>query len=191
MDMKLILLSGPQAVGKMTVGQELEKITNLKLFHNHMTIDLVAPFFSYNSEVGKKLVHSFRMQIFEEVANSDLEGLIFTYVMNYDEEEEWEYLDRIQNIFKKQNAQIYYVELEADLEERLKRNRTENRMKNKPTKRDIEVSEQRVLGAETKHRQNSYPKEVENKGYSNYFKINNTKLSAEEVAKQIKEKWNL
>lgn len=33
--MKFILITGPQAVGKMTVGQELEKITNLKLFHNH------------------------------------------------------------------------------------------------------------------------------------------------------------
>ena len=42
--MKFILLFGPQAVGKMTVGQELAKITDLKLFHNHMTIDLVSHF---------------------------------------------------------------------------------------------------------------------------------------------------
>ena len=42
--MKFILIFGPQAVGKMTVGQELAKITNLKLFHNHMTIDLVGHF---------------------------------------------------------------------------------------------------------------------------------------------------
>ena len=41
---KLVLLTGPQAVGKMTVGQELAKITGLKLFHNHMTIDLVSNF---------------------------------------------------------------------------------------------------------------------------------------------------
>lgn len=31
--MKFILIFGPQAVGKMTVGQELVKITTLKLFH--------------------------------------------------------------------------------------------------------------------------------------------------------------
>ena len=36
--MKFILIFGPQAVGKMTVGQELQKITGLKLFHNHMTL---------------------------------------------------------------------------------------------------------------------------------------------------------
>ncbi len=40
--MELVLVFGPQAVGKMTVGQELDKITKLKLFHNHMTIDLVS-----------------------------------------------------------------------------------------------------------------------------------------------------
>lgn len=43
--MKFILIFGPQAVGKMTVGQELAKLTDLKIFHNHMTIDLVSPFF--------------------------------------------------------------------------------------------------------------------------------------------------
>lgn len=59
--MKFLIIVGPHAVGKMTVGQELEKITGLKLFHNHMTIELVSPFFSYGTETGKKLVHSFRM----------------------------------------------------------------------------------------------------------------------------------
>ena len=39
--MKFIIITGPQAVGKMTVGQELVKITNLKLLHNHMTIELL------------------------------------------------------------------------------------------------------------------------------------------------------
>ena len=38
---KFIMIVGPQAVGKMTVGQELSKITNLKLLHNHMTIELL------------------------------------------------------------------------------------------------------------------------------------------------------
>ena len=36
--MKLLFLIGNSAVGKMTVGQELMKITNMRLFHNHMTI---------------------------------------------------------------------------------------------------------------------------------------------------------
>lgn len=42
--MKLIILFGPQAVGKMTVGQSLASLTNFKLFHNHMSIDFVSQF---------------------------------------------------------------------------------------------------------------------------------------------------
>ena len=78
--MKFVLIFGPQAVGKMTVGQELAKITGLKLFHNHMTIDLVNPFFDYGTKGGKRLVNLFRHEIFEEVSKSSLYGLIFTYV---------------------------------------------------------------------------------------------------------------
>ena len=33
-----IMICGPQAVGKMTVGQELAKLTGYKLFYNHILI---------------------------------------------------------------------------------------------------------------------------------------------------------
>ena len=186
--MKLVTIIGPQAVGKMTVGQELEKITGLKLFHNHMTIELVSKFFDYGPEQGKRLVHSFRMQIFEEVAKSDLEGLIFTYVWAFNLKEDEEYYNKIKNIFENQGADIYLVELEADLEERVRRNETENRLLNKPTKRNIEWSKKNLLKDVEKYRLNSLPGEVKEK---NYLRINNTNISAEEVAKIIKEKFKL
>ena len=84
--MKLVIIFGPQAVGKMTVWHELEKITGLKLFHNHMTIELVSKYFSYGTPTGKRLVKLFREENFEEVVNSDLEGLIFNYLWYFDQE---------------------------------------------------------------------------------------------------------
>lgn len=48
--MKFVLIFGPQAVGKMTVGHALEQTTELKLFHNHMTIDLLHPYFGFSQE---------------------------------------------------------------------------------------------------------------------------------------------
>jgi hypothetical protein len=71
--MKLVIIFGPQAVGKMTVGHELEKVSDLKLFHNHMTIELVQPFFNYGTAEGKRLVKLFRNEIFKDVANSNQE----------------------------------------------------------------------------------------------------------------------
>lgn len=185
--MKLILIFGPPAVGKMTVGHELEKITNLKLFHNHMTIELVDPFFSYNTKTGKKLVKLFRKEIFEEVANSDLEGLVFTFVWFLDDKKDWNYTKKISNIFKKKGGEVCFVELEADLEERIMRNKSPHRLEHKPTKRDVEFSEQKLKEAED-HRMNSQEGEIKEK---NYIKINNTNLDPTTVALKIKEKFNL
>ena len=129
--MKFVLITGPQAVGKMTVGQELEKITDLKLLHNHMTIEILIKIFKYSSESFKKLNEEFRIQIFKEFAKSDQYGMIFTTTWDFDDKEEWERIYEYIKIFKEYNAEIYIVELEADLDERLKRNKTENRLANK------------------------------------------------------------
>ncbi len=186
--MKLVIIFGPPAVGKMTIGQELEKITGLKLFHNHMTIELVAPFFSYSTGTGRRLVKLFREEMFKEVAGSDLEGMIFTYVWYFDEKGDWEYIEEITDIFKQKGADIYYVELEADLEERLHRNVTPHRLLHKPTKRDVVFSEDSMKKASVEHRMNSFPGEVKEK---NYIKINNTNLDAKTVAMTIKSEFDL
>ena len=50
--MKLVFLIGNAAVEKMTVGQELMKITDLRLFHNHMSIEPVLEIFGeFNGEI--------------------------------------------------------------------------------------------------------------------------------------------
>lgn len=73
--MKLLFLLGSGAVGKMTVGQELMKITDLRLFHNHMTIEPVIEIFG---KINKNAVKRMRDVIFEEFAASDCYGMIFT-----------------------------------------------------------------------------------------------------------------
>ena len=185
---KLVLITGPQAVGKMTVGQELTKITNLKLFHNHMSIDFVSNFFSYGTEIGRNLVNKIRMEILEAVAKSDLEGIIFTVVMAYDCKEDVEQMEKMKNSFKENNGEVYYIELQAPLEIRMERNKTENRKKHKPSKRDEEFSERLLLRSDIAFRTESEEGEVTEK---NYLKIDNTNISAKEVAKIIKEKFNL
>jgi hypothetical protein len=56
--MKFIVVFGPPAVGKMTVGYELEKLTGFRLFHNHMTIELVLNFFDYEQPQFHRLLLS-------------------------------------------------------------------------------------------------------------------------------------
>lgn len=183
--MKLILLIGSGAVGKMTVGQELTKITNLRLFHNHMMIEPVLEIFgSYN----KTAIARLREVIFEEFAKSDLEGLIFTFMWAFDHQDDWDYTQHVADLFASHGAEIYCVELIADQEVRLQRNQTENRLQNKASKRDTAFSEKRILIEDSKYRLVSNEGEVP---FKNYLRLDNTHLSAEEAAAIIKEKFRL
>lgn len=186
--MKFVLIVGPHAVGKMTVGQELSQLTGLKLFHNHMTIDLVSQFFSYGTEQGKRLVALFRREIFEEVAKSDLAGMIFTYMWAFDQQSDWDYIDYVCSIFESQNSEIYLVELEADYDLRIERNKTPNRLENKPTKRDLEQSEKIFKHLEEKLRLNSHEGEIKRE---QYMRINNSDLPPKKVAQMICEHFHL
>jgi hypothetical protein len=185
--MKFILIFGPQAVGKMTVGQQLEKITELKLFHNHMTIELLCPFLGFSPEMWE-LSNLFRQKIFEAVSKSDSYGMIFTFVWAFDLQEDWDYVKNVCDIFEGIGGEVFFVELEADFDERLERNRTPHRLEQKPSKRNVEQSEYRMRIATENHRLNSFEGEIARK---NYIKINNTNLTPEVVAKNIKEKFIL
>ena len=185
---KFVLICGPQAVGKMTVGQELTKITDLKLFHNHMTIEMLLPIFEHKTKEFKELNKMFRNQVFEKFANSDQYGLIFTFIWDFDRREDWEYVESVIKTFEDKGGDTYIVELEAELEQRVERNKTENRLLNKPTKRNLEWSHNELLRCMEDHRMNSNEGEVQHK---NYLRINNTNLSPQQVAKIIKEKFEL
>ena len=83
--MKFVLIFGSGAVGKMTVGQELMKLTGLKLFHNHMAIEPVIAVFGY---YDGPLVAEIREAFFRRFAASDQPGMIFTFMWDFDRRED-------------------------------------------------------------------------------------------------------
>ena len=91
-------------------------------------------------------------------------------------------------IFEKENASVYYIELEADAEERIRRNKSANRLKHKPSKRNFKASEQELLETDRDHILNSSANEFQN---NNYFKINSTNLTSNETARMIKRRFDL
>ena len=186
--MKLVIIMGPHAVGKMTDGQELAKITGLKLFHNHMTIDVVSDLFANMPKEQWRLTFLFRREIFEAFAKSDEYGLIFTYMCAFEQASEWEYLNSLEALFAAHGAETYYVELEAGFDVRIERNKTDNRLLHKSTKRDIEKSETLFRRLEAEHRLNSYDGEVQK---THYIKINNTDRAPKDAAREIKTAFGL
>lgn len=179
--MKLLFLFGNTSVGKMTVGQELTKITPLRLFHNHMMIEPVLEVFgSFRSDVISKL----RSVIFEEFAKSDQYGLIFTFMWAFDQSADWEYISRIREQFALPEEDVYYVELVAPQDIRLQRNATENRLMHKASKRDVEASNARLIQDDLRYRCESLPGEIP---FPNYLRLDNSHIPPEHAARIIQE----
>ena len=183
--MKLLLLVGNGAVGKMTVGQELMKQTGLRLFHNHMTIEPVLEIFG---EFHTNAIMQMRDVIFREFAKSGNYGMIHTVMWAFDAPEDWDYIYHVVEIFESQGADIYCVELVAPQEIRLQRYETPHRLAYKPSKRDLLASRERVLAMDRQHRFESYPGEIP---FNNYIRIDNSNLEPEVVATMIKERFVL
>lgn len=183
--MNLVVILGSGAVGKMTVGQELQKITDYRLFHNHMMIEPVIEIFGgFHGGVVNKL----RDDIMDAFIETEYSGLIVTYMMAFDFPSEWDYINGLKEKFEATGGEVYFVELVADQEVRLKRNGTENRLKNKASKRDISVSNDRLKHEDSNYRLVSHDGEFP---YENYIKIDNTNLEPDKVASMIKERFNL
>ena len=183
--MDLIVLIGSGAVGKMTVGQELMKITDFRLFHNHMMIEPVIEVFG---DYCGPVVGRLREVIFEEFLKTKYRGMIFTYMWAFDMQEDWDYIRSVAERFEATGGNVYYVELVADQAVRLERNRTENRLRNKASKRNLAVSQERLLWEDSRYRLVSREGEIP---FENYIRIDNTRMEPQEAARLIKDKFAL
>ena len=97
-------------------------------------------------------------------------------------------MEHIKGIFEPYGTEFYYVELIAPQEIRLKRNASENRLKHKPSKRDIEVSNRRLIEDDKNHRCVSFEGEIT---FDNYLRIDNSEKEPDEVARLIKDTFHL
>jgi hypothetical protein len=176
----LLFVIGPAAVGKMTVGTAIAERTGFKLFHNHMTIEPLLRLFAYESPQFQRLNHDFREQIFREAAASDLPGLIFTVVWDFDDPEDTAQVERYAEPFRTRGARVLYLELSADQDVRLTRNGGATRLAEKASKRDLAWSDENLRRMDTKYRLNS----VDDFAHipEAHLHIDNTALEPDEVA---------
>jgi hypothetical protein len=185
--MRLLLILGPPAVGKMTVGRAVAARSSYRLFHNHHTIELLLDVFDYGTPPFSTLNSEFRLRVVEEAAASGTD-LIFTVVMSMDLQEDADFLERLAAPYDAA-GQVAVVELVAGLDTRLARNRTEHRLAEKPSKRDLDWSDANVRTLEAEHRMTSAPGSdapVERLlARWPHLVIDNTDLSADETAERI------
>jgi len=175
----LLFLVGAPAVGKMTVGYAIARLTGLRLFHSHLSIEPALRIFDYETPSFDRLVGDFRRGVFEEVARSNLPGLIFTFVWALDLPSEAATVEQYAEPFRERGGRVLFAELQVELEERLRRNETEFRLAEKPSKRDVELSRRRLLEHEGAYR---FRSEGDHDDDENWLRLNTTQLQPEDVA---------
>jgi shikimate kinase len=122
--MRLVFLYGPPAAGKLTIGRELAALTGYRLFHNHLTVDLARELFDFGSEPFQRLVDGLRLRVFAAAAQSDLSGLIFTFVYGGQDEA---FIRQTMSAMETAGADVCFVQVICPPEELLNRVENESR----------------------------------------------------------------
>lgn len=150
--------------------------------NNHITIEPVLEVFG---EFDTKVIFELREVIYRNFAQTDNYGLISTFMLDFSSPFQIDYIKEVVSFFD--NPEVYCIELNSPLSVRLERNKTENRLLNKPSKRNLEESNKRV------EREEKYTCTcpIGKEPFKNYLRIDNTNISPEKVAEIIKDTFNL
>jgi chloramphenicol 3-O-phosphotransferase len=117
--MKLIFVNGAPAVGKLIVARELARLTGFRLFHNHLTVDLVSSLFPFGSEPFILLREQIWLATFAEAARQNL-SIIFTF--NPERTVRERFIQDAIEVVQAEKGQVVFVELtcaEEELERRM------------------------------------------------------------------------
>jgi adenylate kinase len=115
----LIFLHGLPGVGKLTVARELAQLTGHKLFHNHLTVDLLLSVFEFGTKPFVELREMIWLAMFKRAAEEHLKGLIFT--LAYDRTVRSSFIGETQKVVESVGGRVCYVELRCSAEELEKR----------------------------------------------------------------------
>jgi adenylate kinase len=111
----LIFLHGLPGVGKLTVALELAKLTNFKVFHNHLALDLVESLFEFGSQPFIELREKVWLAAFSQAVAANLSGLIFTFA--FDRTVSSGFIEDTREVIESGDGKILFVELRCSTEE--------------------------------------------------------------------------
>lgn len=123
--MKLIVLYGPPASGKYTLAKDIAEKTGFKLFHNHLTVDLLKSVFEFGTPDFFRLSQMFRLEVFAEAAKQNISGVIFTFV--YWKKIDDEFIKKLLSTVTENGGEVVFIQVYCEKAELLKRVHEESR----------------------------------------------------------------
>jgi len=124
--MKLIIIHGPPAAGKMTVGSEIARFTGFKLFHNHVSIDCVKTVFDFGTPIFWDVIAFVRVGMIAEAARQNID-LIHTFCYEFGVDDE--HFLKLIAAAEDNGGEVHLVLLRCDESERRNRIDNESRIK--------------------------------------------------------------
>jgi len=124
--MKLIIIYGPPAAGKLTVATEIARRTAFKVFHNHISIDCVAPVFDFGTPDFWEVVGDVRVAMISAAAREDI-SLIHTFCYEFLVDDE--HFLKLIAAAEDNGGEVHLVLLHCDDDERRNRIGNESRVK--------------------------------------------------------------
>lgn len=175
--MKLILIYGAPAAGKLTVANEIAALTDFKVFHNHLSIDAVAPIFPFGTKSFWRLVQLIRLEMIAEAARENVD-LIYTFCYAKDADDA--HVALLTKTVEENGGEIHFVLL------RCERAELENRVLNESRKRFGKLKSLEILN-DVLDKNDLFSPVPERESLI----IDNTNLSVKETARKIAEHFGL
>jgi hypothetical protein len=112
---KLVLIYGRPAVGKLTVARELARQTGWRLFHNHMTVNLVLALHDFGTPEFVALRERIWSDAFRSAVAAKVPVLIFTF--NPESTVPQRFIDELVSLVEANAGEVIAVELTAGEDE--------------------------------------------------------------------------
>lgn len=179
MKTKVIFIYGAPAAGKLTTARALSGITGFKVFHNHLSTDLVRSIFERGHVVGDMMIVKLRFEMLELAVKENVSGIILTgvYAHNFiyanGKSDDW-YVTKLEEIAESAGGEFYGIQLVTSKETLLKRVVQTDRQQWK------KIHSTDVLEQALQKHDHSRPAPLKNN-----LIIDNTNMSAKEVAVKI------
>ena len=179
--MRLIFIYGPPASGKLTIANVIAEKTGYKVFHNHQVLDMLTPLFPYRDEVKapirQTLSRRIRLDIFKTAAEARVD-VVTTF--GSAGEEYFDFYHNTKQLVEEAGGEVCFVQLTPSKDVLAVRSESETRASAKMrTAQEVAAWLERHPEAYDKFSEVEHPT------------IDNSELSAEEVAQQIIEYYKL
>jgi tRNA uridine 5-carbamoylmethylation protein Kti12 len=119
--MKLVILYGPPASGKLTIAQNLAKVSDIHVFDNHQVIDMIEPIVTRKYPDFAELIYQTQRNILEAAVKANQTNVVMTFPYASNLDRDVEFITELTTTSRKLGAEVYPIFLKCSNDTLLKR----------------------------------------------------------------------